>query len=694
MQLRSVQSMGPSNEILQVGEVEVDLGTRKIRRDGESIDVQPRVFDLFQYLIEHRDRVVTTDELLDALWAGHSVVPGVVSTAFYSLRRALGDSAKQSAYIRTVQRVGYQLVANVVPKTTNDGSTSVRTRFPALDLRHAAFVGREAQTALFDDMLADRNPTQLLFVHGLPGIGKTTLLQELVFRCREQGVEHVWLSGATSGPFVDALVAALASSLGCEPSFAAVRDRLGARPLVIFVDDAHLLHGADAWLREELWPALPAHVRLVLAGRRQPSARWRSDPAWPRGAHVVELPYFTEEEARALFSLRGVLAENCDAIWRRARGLPLALTLTLEILERDQQALDVLDDADTMDRLVSWFTDQIDVSAYRRAFEMACLFDEVSVQTLAKLDGPPAADDCLQWLSNLSFAERVGDTIRVHAVVREATIAGLARRDWERFSDLMESAQRFFREELGRTSDAAARVRLLYRFLGQGRHHPALRASYYLPADFGPEATVQVAVPHELPHLLEIVEQHEGRASMEVAQRWLQHPGTQVWCVREEDDVPAGFLLTLQLAMRERHAAIAADPVVAALFDFVDKTPGSRPEDEMIINRTIISRADYLRPSAVLRYIHAAMADTMLWHGTHSPTVAHAFTIYGEPDLWEPVAISAGFVRLRDHEVELGKRTFAPFHRSARGVTPEVWFAEITSRMVGAMQEATHRSAQ
>jgi hypothetical protein len=538
-------------------------------------------------------------------------------------------------------------------------------------------------------MLTGRSSAQLLFVHGLPGIGKTTLLQELVFRCRQDGLDHVWLSGETSGPSVDTFVRALAGSLGCEPSFDRLRERLAARPLVVFVDDVHLLHAVDEWMRQELWPALPAHVRLVLAGRRPPSARWRCDAAWQFGAHAAELPLFTLEEARALFTARAASTRNCDAMWSRARGHPLALTLVVEILERDARALDVFDDADTVETLVGWLTDQIEGSAHQRAFQMACLFDEVSVDMLATLDDDArTADECVQWLSNLSFVERVGETIRVHAIVRETSIAHLARRDPARFADVIESGQRFFLDEFGRAPDPATRLRLLYRFLGLGRHHPALRADYYRAADFGPESTARPAAPHEVPHLLETMTRHEGVPSMELAKRWLDHPGTRVWSVRADDEVPAGFLVMLRLSVRDRHAAVATDPVVASLVEFVAQTEGGRRDDEIIVNRTMIASADYQAPSAVMRYIHALIADAMLWHGTHSPTVAHVFTVYGTPDVWEPVATSAGFVRLRNREVEVGRRTFGAFHRPARGLTADVWLAEIGRRMVAAIREA------
>src|SRR5690606_21778843 len=109
------------------------------------------------------------------------------------------------------------------------------------------------------------------------------------------------------------------------------------------------LGGVEEWIRQELWPALPPFVRLVLAGRRAPSARWLCDPAWQRGAEAVELGGLTREESRQLFLARGARAESVGAVWRRTSGHPLALTLAAGIVERGEGPSDILDHSDVIE---------------------------------------------------------------------------------------------------------------------------------------------------------------------------------------------------------------------------------------------------------------------------------------------------------------------------------------------------------
>jgi Tol biopolymer transport system component/DNA-binding winged helix-turn-helix (wHTH) protein len=95
------------------GDVRVDLGRLTAFRGDSAIPLEPRAFDVLRYLIEHRDRLVTKDELFDAVWAGTFVTPNALTRAVAHLRRALGDDAHDAKYIETVSKRGYRFIADV-----------------------------------------------------------------------------------------------------------------------------------------------------------------------------------------------------------------------------------------------------------------------------------------------------------------------------------------------------------------------------------------------------------------------------------------------------------------------------------------------------------------------------------------------------------------------------------------------------
>ena len=90
---------------------EIDLATREIQRAGARARPEPKVFDLLALLIGHRDRVVTKDEIQDALWPGVVVTEASLDRTVMKARRAVGDDARRQAVIRTVPKHGYRFVA-------------------------------------------------------------------------------------------------------------------------------------------------------------------------------------------------------------------------------------------------------------------------------------------------------------------------------------------------------------------------------------------------------------------------------------------------------------------------------------------------------------------------------------------------------------------------------------------------------
>ena len=82
---------------------------------GVPVALEPKTFDVLSLLIEHRDRLVTKDELLDAVWRDTFVTPNVLTRAVAQLRRALGDDAHDARYIETAAKRGYRFIAPITP---------------------------------------------------------------------------------------------------------------------------------------------------------------------------------------------------------------------------------------------------------------------------------------------------------------------------------------------------------------------------------------------------------------------------------------------------------------------------------------------------------------------------------------------------------------------------------------------------
>lgn len=89
---------------------EIDTGTREVTRAGQRLALEPRSFDLLSYLLQHRDRAVSKDELQQQVW-GTIVTDSALTRCAMKTRKALEDDSE--SIIRTVPRFGYQFVAEV-----------------------------------------------------------------------------------------------------------------------------------------------------------------------------------------------------------------------------------------------------------------------------------------------------------------------------------------------------------------------------------------------------------------------------------------------------------------------------------------------------------------------------------------------------------------------------------------------------
>jgi DNA-binding winged helix-turn-helix (wHTH) protein len=134
----------------------------------------PKAFAVLEHLVEHAGRLVTHDEMLQAVWPGTIVEPQAVKKHVLAVRTALGDCPKNSVFIETLTRRGYRFIA---PVSWSVASNPVSGR-PA----QSTLVGRGgALDALGETWKrALRGERQIVFLTGEPGIGKTALAE--VFR--------------------------------------------------------------------------------------------------------------------------------------------------------------------------------------------------------------------------------------------------------------------------------------------------------------------------------------------------------------------------------------------------------------------------------------------------------------------------------------------------------------------------------
>jgi predicted ATPase/DNA-binding winged helix-turn-helix (wHTH) protein len=159
----------------------LDTANECLLHNGEEIALPPKPYAVLRYLVENPGRLITHDELLDALWPETFVQPQVLRTYMLELRKILGDDTANPRFIQTLPKRGYCFIAPVTEWSGAESSVVPA----AIDGKPRVIVGREEEMATLDGHLRALTSGQrrIVFVTGEAGIGKTALVDAFCRQC-------------------------------------------------------------------------------------------------------------------------------------------------------------------------------------------------------------------------------------------------------------------------------------------------------------------------------------------------------------------------------------------------------------------------------------------------------------------------------------------------------------------------------
>jgi len=165
----------------------LDTVNERLWLSGAQITLPPKPFAVLRYLIDNPGRLITHDELLDALWPDTYVQPQVLRTYVLDLRRILGDDPAQPRFIQTLPKRGYCFVAAVTEHAEPQPSPALKIASTAI--APPRIVGRELELANLEAHVeqAVSGQRRLVFITGEAGIGKTALVDAL---CQQVSSSH------------------------------------------------------------------------------------------------------------------------------------------------------------------------------------------------------------------------------------------------------------------------------------------------------------------------------------------------------------------------------------------------------------------------------------------------------------------------------------------------------------------------
>jgi len=166
----------------------VQPSLNRLSYEDRVIQLEPKLMDVLVFLVSNAGKVVSKNDITDAVWPDVFITESVITRSIAGLRRAFGDDVKSPRYIETISKRGYRLIADVEYDSHHSG-TAVLSRPPESAhrtgevplpyvigqwVRGERFYGRKA--AIQEVLAGNRNWLWLL---GTRRIGKTSLLKQL-----------------------------------------------------------------------------------------------------------------------------------------------------------------------------------------------------------------------------------------------------------------------------------------------------------------------------------------------------------------------------------------------------------------------------------------------------------------------------------------------------------------------------------
>ncbi len=537
------------------------------------------------------------------------------------------------------------------------------------------FVGREAELAVLDELLCP-DGALVVHVHGIPGAGKSALLEHFAGRAREAGAAVHSVDCRQIEPTEPGLLAELARLAGSEsPALEAVAARFGAGSVVLLFDHYESFLLLDAWIRQTLLPSMPGEFRLVLASRQPPAPRWTTAPRWHGLFRSVALEALGRQPSLALLASAGVEGEEAETLVALAHGNPLALKLAAA---RAVDSLHLPDSAihDVMQQLTALYLGEVVDETNRGLLRMTSVSRRITRSLLRALT--PEDEARYDALAALPFVDAWRDGLRIHTAVREAMARALKASDPERYREARRRAWRQLRSELRAAPRAdlwRTTADMLYLI-----ENPVVREAFF---PTGQQAlAVEPAQAEDREAILALVREHDEPATAALAAWWEWLPGA-FHAVRTARGEVVGFYVMCE-ARSVPPSLRARDALADAWCRHLEEQPLARGETALLLRRWLSAEAgEAPSPEQAASWLDVKRAYMVL-----RPALRRVYLTVRDLGAYAEAATRLGFVPLADHGAELGG---APYHGvmldfGARSV--DGWITRLVGEELGEQEES------
>lgn len=510
------------------------------------------------------------------------------------------------------------------------------------------FVGREQEIAQLQHLLEG---ALVIFVHGIGGIGKSSLRDTFSRRARDWGYEVVSLDCRVIKPSEEGFLQALQLAIGGD--FTTLEDaatrlsQVGER-VILTLDTYEVFRMMDTWLRQVFLPALGENVRVMIFGREAPVSAWYTTPGWEGMFQSIRLGPLNNHEAEELLLRFGVVEKNAQRVIRFTAGHPLALKLAAAaIAERPDLTLKEVESRSVVAELTHLYLSDVQDPAAREALEAASVVRRATRSLLSAMLPGLSPDAVYRGLEALPFVEPASDGLVVHDLVQQAVASHLQAADPARYRDYRRAAWDQLRSEFAFGSRAT-----VWRYTADMIYlieHPAIRETFF-PSDAHLYA-VEPATPDDYEAICAIVLAHDGPEMVEIIRHWWELVPNAFHVARGRQSEVAGYYALLHVHPRVNRVQFD-DPLTRLWWQHLQDNP--IPDEQLaLFALRWIARDTGEDPSAVQGALWLDIKRMYMEY----PQTRRLYSLLYNTTMWMPVFEQLGFYRL-DSDVTVGDKVY------------------------------------
>lgn len=498
------------------------------------------------------------------------------------------------------------------------------------------FVGRAQEISHLHRMLIEQD-TPVVFVHGIGGIGKSSLLAAFAAQVQSQGAVVIRLDCRAIKPseegFLQELTAAIGGYSADVEQIAQRLSQLGERVILVF-DNYEVFRMMDTWLRQVFIPPLTNNVRVIFCGREAPVSAWYTTPGWQGMFQSIQLGPLSKTEAEELLHHSGVAETNIPRVMLFTHGHPLALKLAAAtIAARPNLNLEQVESQHVVSELAHLYLADVNDRVTRAALEAACVVRRTTRSLLRAMLLDIAPNDAYDRLQALPFVESARDGLIIHDLVQQAISRRLRAADPQCYEKYRRAAWRQLRSEFSvgsRTTIWRYTADMIYLI-----DHPGIHETFF-PSD-AHLYTPELATPQDESAIQAITLRWDGPETLNIMQHWWNVLPEAFHVVRGHQAQAAGYYCMIHVQQPANRLQFD-DPITGPWWRHLQANP--IPDGQLaLFSLKMLAFETGDAPSAVQGTLWMDIKRTYMEY----PQTRRVYCLIDDTKTWLPVLAALGF---------------------------------------------------